>query len=268
MLRKAVVSGTFYPKKSDDLEQFIKRSLPKGLKQEKVKAAILPHAGYVYSGAVAVETVARIKPRELVVVLGPNHTGKGLPFSVYPQDRWQTPLGDINIEVKVAGDLVKKGVLQGDTQAHMGEHSIEVELPILKHFFKDFKLVPIVCVTATLALYAKIAKLIYDGLNDNQMLNETLIVASSDMTHYEPHKDAIKKDKYVLEAILNLDSKEFLRRIEEKDVSMCGVAPVGIMLELLKLMGAGKSELIKYSTSGEITKDYSSVVGYAGVIFN
>jgi len=267
MKREPVVSGTFYSSNSLELDRFIERAIPKNIKPNDVKGAILPHAGYIYSGRVAVETAANIRPRSLIIIMGPNHTGRGEPFSVYPKGKWRIPYGDIEIDSQTAKEITNKNILKEDIEAHLYEHSIEVELPILKYFFKEFKFIPIVCMTANITTYREIAQIIYKILEEKGNLNESLIIASSDMTHYEPHKEAVKKDKFVVEAISNLDTGLFLKRVEENDVSMCGIAPVGIMLEILRLMKAQKSNLIKYMTSGDVNNDYSSVVGYAGMIF-
>ncbi|MBN2119439.1 MAG: AmmeMemoRadiSam system protein B [Candidatus Omnitrophica bacterium] len=268
MTRATVASGTFYPANPNKLKEFIKNATPRNITPQEAKAVILPHAGYIYSGKVAVETVANIRPKKLLVALGPNHTGRGLPFSVYTQGCWQTPLGDIEIEPETAQEITKTRILEADIQAHAYEHSIEVQLPILKYFFEEFKFIPIACILADLAVYKEIAGIIYTSLEKTSGFAQSLIIASSDMTHYESQAQAEKKDKYVLEAILNLDTSNFLKRVQEKNVSMCGIAPVGIMLEFLKLSQAKKSRLIKYTTSAEASGDYSSVVGYAGAIFN
>ena len=268
MRRKATVKGSFYPGESSLIEGFIKENMPQEFQPQETKGIMLPHAGYIYSGRVAVETVAKTKPKEILVIMGPNHTGRGASFSVYPEGVWETPLGDIEIAKELAQKITENNLLQLDTQAHFYEHSIEVELPILKYFFGDFKIVPIVCSLANISVYKEIAKIIYQALREEEVLEKSLIVASSDMTHYQPQKIACQNDKFVIEAILNLDTAEFLKRVEEKDVSMCGVAPVGIMLEILQLWGAKNSSLVRYTTSAERNRDYSSVVGYAGIIFN
>lgn len=268
MIRKPVVSGTFYPTGSKKIIDFIKTNLPKKVEPENIKAAIMPHAGYVYSGRVAVETAAKIAPKGLVVAMGPNHTGRGQPFSVYPDGAWQTPLGDVEIDSQTVDVLTKDSILVKDTQAHIYEHSIEVELPILQYFFSQFKFIPIVCAVAELSIYQQVAQLIYRILKEKDSLGESLILASSDMTHYEPQAQAVRKDKYVIDAILNLDTKSLLQRVDEQNVSICGIAPVSVMLEIMKLTGIKNSHLVKYATSGEINKEYSSVVGYAGLVFN
>ncbi len=268
MIRKPAVKGTFYPANRIELEKFIKESTPPECRQSNIKGALLPHAGYIYSGKTAVEAVAHITPKDIVLIMGPNHTGKGKPFSVCTKDNWQMPSGQARLDSSTAHSLVEKSsYLEDDSQAHTFEHSVEVQLPIFQHFFKDFKFIPVVCTQAGLETYKQIANDIYTTLKESGLLEKILIVTSSDMTHYEPKQQAMTKDKYVLEALLHLNSEEFLKRISENHVTMCGTAPAAIMIEILKLMGIKNSKLVKYTTSGETNKDYSSVVGYAGAIF-
>ncbi|MFC1514326.1 AmmeMemoRadiSam system protein B [Candidatus Omnitrophota bacterium] len=265
MIRRAVVSGRFYPAQASELEEFIRTSVPAAVESAPAKAVILPHAGYLYSGKVAVETVASVLPKDKLLILGPNHTGRGAAFAVFSHGAWKTPLGEVAIDSLTAEKLINKGILEEDTAAHSAEHSIEVQLPIFQVLFNEFTFIPITCAAADLSVYSRIAGEIREALEEKA--DDFLFVASSDMTHYEPGTQAKKKDAYVLEAILNLDIKSFLSRVKEKDVSMCGVAPVGILLEVLKTLGAQTGQLIRYTTSGEINNDHTSVVGYAGVKF-
>ena len=269
MTRKPAVEGKFYPANRVELEDFIKKASPAKIKQKNIKGALVPHAGYIFSGKTAVETIASITPKDTVIIIGPNHTGKGEPFSVYTKNNWRTPLGQAYLDSAMAKHLVKNSqFLKDDTQAHVFEHSIEVQLPILQYFFNKFEFIPIVCRQADISTYLQIAEDIYTSLDKLNLLEKTIIIASSDMTHYEPKQQAINKDKYVLEALLQLNINEFLKRIKENHVSMCGVAPAAIMLGILEHMGATNSELIRYTTSGETNRDYSAVVGYAGAVFS
>jgi AmmeMemoRadiSam system protein B len=266
MTRRPVASGTFYPSEPGQLKSLIKSCLPEKVDPARAKAAILPHAGYIYSGRVAVETAAQIVPYNKLFILGPNHTGRGKPFSVFSSGAWQTPLGEIPIDSQTAQAITQKGLLEEDTEAHLYEHSIEVQLPILQYLFKDFSFVPIVCAVADLAAYRDVAEAIHKAVQPAH--NKYLLIASSDMTHFEEAGQAERKDRYTLEAILKLDTQGYLKRVAEKNVSMCGLAPVGILLEVLKLLNAKEGRLVDYATSADVTNDRTSVVGYAGVIFN
>lgn len=266
MLRKPIVNGVFYPNNPLKLEEIISQMASETEKKE-IKGAILPHAGYIYSGKTAVKTVEEILPKKRVIILGTNHTGKGKPFSVYPEGEWQTPLGNIEIDTDLSSEIIRRGILEADTQAHIFEHSIEVEIPILQFFFKDFRLTPIVCSNAGVEVYKDVAKEIYSALQKKGVLKEACIFASSDMTHYEPQQQAFKKDKGVIEEILKLNTYGFLEKIKENHVSMCGTAPVAVLMEIMNLSGNVQVKLADYTTSGETNKDYSSVVGYAGILF-
>ncbi|MCK4810359.1 MAG: AmmeMemoRadiSam system protein B [Candidatus Omnitrophica bacterium] len=267
MIREPAVSGQFYPKNSKELEKLIRDLTPEKSAQKQALGAIMPHAGYIYSGRAAVSTAAKIIPKKRVIILGPNHTGFGEYFSLYPQGSWITPFGQIEVDEELASNILDKGGwIKEDIPAHKFEHSIEVELPILKYFFGDFKFVPIICNTAPLKIYREAANQIYEGIKDKK--KEILIIASGDMTHYEPEPQARKKDSLAIETILNLDEENLLRRVEKEKISMCGTATVSIMLILTKLLGAKKGEVVLYQTSGDASGDYSSVVGYLGAVIS
>lgn len=267
MKRNPVVAGQFYSENPHHLKETI-ASFKKGISQKiSAKGAILPHAGYIYSGKVAVQTVEKILPEKRLIILGPNHSGLGENFSVYSRGAWFTPLGEVKIDEELAEYILKeKGPLKEDTLAHKFEHSIEVELPILQYFFKQFSFVPIICREDRLKTYREIAEQIYRGIKKTK--EKILVIASSDMTHYEPDSTARRKDRLAIEAILNLDVENFLKIVEKENISICGVAPIAITLILTKLLGATKAEVVLYQTSADTSKDYSSVVGYLGAIIN
>jgi len=267
MKRNPAVAGQFYPENPQQLKEMI-TSFKKGISQKiSSKGVILPHAGYIYSGKVAVQTIEKILPEKRLIILGPNHTGLGKDFSVYRKGSWFTPLGEIKIDEELADFILKEeGPLKEDTLAHQFEHSIEVELPILQYFFGQFIFVPIICREDTLETYKKIAEQIYKGIK--KIKEEVLVIASSDMTHYEPDSTARRKDRLAIEAILNLDVENFLKVVKEENITICGVAPISITLILTKLLKATKAEVVLYQTSADVNKDYSSVVGYLGAIIS
>ena len=269
-IRRPVVAGQFYPASSQDLVKQIRDLLgedKEGAPVSDCLACMLPHAGYVYSGSVAAQTIARIKIKDKIILLGPNHTGYGAEFGIVKEGSWQTPLGDVSVDGELAGQILKEcKYVKQDYLAHAYEHSLEVELPLLQYFKKDFTIVPIAFFPAELEILQEIGKGIAAAINKLNLKDSTLIVASSDMTHYEPQAEAAKKDKEAIQAILDLDEKRLLGKIRELDISMCGYVPVAVMLAAAKELGAQKAKLIKYATSGDITQDRESVVGYAGVI--
>ncbi len=270
MIRKPVVAGQFYPQQKKQLEEMIVRLVTgvssQATPKNRIKAIVLPHAGYQYSGGVAAATVSVSELQETLIILGPNHTGQGESFSVMTEGCWQTPLGDVPIDTKLAKALVAQSAyLKSDALAHDAEHSIEVLLPFLQFFQKKIKIVPIVVSRASSDIYKTIAQDIARVILALGINNDVSIVASSDMTHYEPQESAEKKDHYAIEPILQLDADNLLKRVEEKHITMCGVVAVVIMLEVAKELGAQKGELVRYQTSGDATGDYRSVVGYAGI---
>lgn len=267
MVRKPAVAGQFYPSSKSDLIKQIEKFVNKDAEKIDVKGAIMPHAGYVYSGFVAGQTASRITPKDTFVILGPNHTGYGEQFSIMTEGSWQTPLGDVKIDSELAKAIKSESkYLKEDQKAHAQEHSIEVELPFLQYLGGDFSFVPIAFFPAELAIYKDIAGSIARAIEKLGKKDSTVIVASSDMTHYESHEEAQSKDKQALDAVLKLDEDELFNKVRDLNISMCGYAPAVIMLAASKLLGAKKAELVKYQTSAVVSGDYSAVVGYAGVI--
>jgi len=270
-MRTPAVNGQFYPDSRDGINEFIENCLAvdpgnaKNTSRMKARGIILPHAGYIYSGKVAVATVSKILPAARLLILGPNHTGLGERFSLWPKDAWEIPGTSIPVDEKlVAGILASGNMIKADRLAHLREHSIEVQLPILQYFFARFSFAAITCQTAGLAEYEKIADQICSAVNKQK--EDVLLVASSDMTHYEPDAAARKKDALVLEHIVGLDPEGMLKTIETLASSMCGAAPVAILLCCLRRLGARKAQVALYQTSGDASGDYNEVVGYAGVI--
>jgi AmmeMemoRadiSam system protein B len=269
-IRRPVVAGQFYPASSQGLMKQIRDLLDEGREEAPVSdclACMLPHAGYVYSGSVAAQTLAQVKVKDKIILLGPNHTGYGAEFGIAKEGSWQTPLGDVSIDSELAAEILKGcKYLRQDYLAHAYEHSLEVELPLLQYFNKDFAIVPITFFPGELQILQEIGRGIAAAIKKLNLKDRTLIVASSDMTHYEPQAEAARKDKEAIQAILDLDEKRLLGKIRELEISMCGCVPVAVMLVAAKELGAQKARLVKYMTSGDVTQDKTSVVGYAGVI--
>jgi len=267
--RKPAVCGQFYPSSAKDLNSMISSFAGKEAQKDDVIGCILPHAGYVYSGKVAVATISRIKIKDTVVLLGPNHTGLGANFSIMPQGTWQTPLGNVEINSQMANSfLSKSGYLEADALAHLEEHSLEVELPILQYFRRDFRIVPIAIKTDNLSILNEVAQSLAGVIIENNLKSSVIFIASSDLTHYEPQKSAEKKDTLAIEAITALDEQKLRLAIKEFDISLCGFAPIAILIKVAKILGAKAGKLIKYQTSGDANGDTSSVVGYAGITIN
>lgn len=265
-LKKPVAAGQFYPASAKELRKQIEGFIQKDTQKSDVIACILPHAGYIYSGKTAADTVSRINIKDKIILLGPNHTGNGAAFSIMSEGSWQTPLGEVKIDNALAKEILGHcRYLQDDELAHLEEHSLEVELPLLQYFKSDFSIVPIAISSDNLKILKEIGRGIAEAVIKKGLKGSILIVASSDMTHYEPQKTAEKKDFAAIEAILALDEDMLAQRIKTLDISMCGYMPVIVMLSAAKALGAKEAKLIRYSTSADATGDNSSVVGYAGL---
>jgi len=265
--RKPAVSGQFYAGSAGRLKEDIEKLVDKTAKAADAIGCVLPHAGYIYSGRVAGKTVSCLNVKENIILLGPNHTGYGMPFSIMTEGHWQMPLGKVDINSNLAKTMLNKSeFLADDAHAHLYEHSLEVELPLLQFYNPDIKIVPIVVTEDQPQVYKDIGKSIALSLKESKLLASSLIVASSDMTHYESQENAERKDREAIEAILELNEDKLIAKIKRFNISMCGYVPAVIMLVAAKLLGAKSAELIDYRTSGDVSNDYSSVVGYAGII--
>lgn len=265
MIRKPVVAGQFYPANPSTLRKELEALLKKDEEKKEALGLVSPHAGYIFSGGVAAACFSKIRLTETVVILGPNHTGLGAPFSIMVEGSWQTPLGNVEIDTPLAKRILKGSeYLEEDLKAHKSEHSIEVQLPFMQFFMPEVKIIPVVVSAADFKIYDKIGKAIAKAIKESK--KDCLIIASSDMTHYQSQQKAQEDDKLAIQAILNLDGKELLRRVEKFNISMCGYGPTVCMLSATKELGARSARLIKYQTSGDAFGDYSSVVGYAGIM--
>jgi MEMO1 family protein len=262
MVRTPAVAGMFYEADSASLIQHINKYAIQPAEKYKAMGVVSPHAGYVYSGDVAGAVFSSIEIPDLIIILGPNHTGLGEQISVMNKGAWRTPLGDVKINENVANEIIEKcKYAESDAAAHTREHSIEVQLPFLQVLKKSFTFVPICLAEPDLDNLKNLAKAIAETIKEKN----ALIVASSDLTHYEPAKQAKEKDMRVMNAIEALDPEKMITEVE-KGITMCGWMPVYTMLHACKLLGAKKGKIIKYMNSGETSGDFSSVVGYGGAV--
>ncbi len=265
MIRNPVVLGQFYPGSPGELRSMIEGMVDEKAVKEEVIGLVSPHAGYIYSGPVAGAAISRIKFKDTFIIMGPNHTGSGKPLSIMTEGVWKTPLGEVEIDSELGKQiLAASGNLQEDQLAHQYEHSLEVQLPFLQYFKSDIKIVPIILAPASGAVYKEIGQEIARAIRESN--KEVVIIASSDMTHYEPQESAHSKDAQAIEAIVNLNEDELLKRVQELNISMCGYGPTVSLISAAKELGATGAELVRYQTSGDTTGDYSAVVGYAGII--
>lgn len=265
MVRTPVAAGRFYPGDPGVLRQEVNILLGPARKGRKSLGVIAPHAGYIYSGAIAGKTLAGVILTDTLLCLGPNHHGRGHRAAVYSHGRWRTPLGEIAIAEELASDLLTSVPgLGADVQAHLPEHSLEVLMPLVQVRAPGARIVPI-CLSQ-----APVEELLELGTGIGQVLQRqeqpVLMLCSSDMNHFEPGEISRKKDQYAIDAILALDPEGLYRTVVKHRISMCGVVPAVVMLAAARVLGASEALLVDYDNSGAVTGDQSSVVGYAGVV--
>jgi MEMO1 family protein len=264
ILRKAAVAGRFYPSTPQPLLDEITGYVGSPQPQISACGIVVPHAGYVYSGHVAGAVYARIVLPDRVIILCPNHTGLGAPLAIMTAGQWETPLGKVEIDSDLAKSLMKHcHLLSEDIEAHKFEHSLEVQLPFLQYLRPGFKFVPITIGSSGFASLERLGKGIAAMLAERD--EEILLIASSDMNHYESDEVTRSKDKLAIDCILALDPKGLYDTIKSNSISMCGFGPAIAMLYGIQSGVALKAELVKYATSGDINQDRREVVGYAGI---
>jgi MEMO1 family protein len=288
VVRHPAVAGRFYPRDRESLREEVNSYLARGEATQGNVAThapdsaigcIAPHAGYIYSGHVAGAVFARIKIPRRCIVMCPNHTGVGRPLAIMSEGAWETPLGNVPIDAALAASLKERcPALQEDASAHRGEHAAEVELPFLLLRQPKLTFVPIALGTTQLDILEQLGLAIADvvaaqivssqSLSSPSATNKdpVLIVASSDMNHYESDVITRAKDHWAIERILSLDARGLHEVVTQQNISMCGMGPAVTMLTAAKKLGATSAELVKYATSGDVSGDRDMVVGYAGVV--
>jgi len=234
---------------------------------QRILGVIVPHAGYMYSGPVAAHSYAKVASDgvpDSVVILGPNHTGLGSGVSIVTKGAWETPLGVVSIDTDLAEQIrSSSSIIDDDEAAHISEHSIEVQLPFLQYLYGErISFVPICMMMQDLQTSQDIARSIANSSRGKHVL----VIASSDFTHYQPQNVAARKDKTAIDAIIDLDGQKLNELGENGRVTMCGYGPITTLIELAKRENA-HAKLLAYHTSGDITNDTDSVVGYSAVLF-
>jgi len=263
-VRGPAVAGRFYPANPERLRADIESYLISDKKTRAI-AGMVPHAGYMYSGKVAGAIFSRLEIPDRCIVLGPNHTGRGHPLAIMKEGAWRTPLGELSIDSDLAENLMREfPALSEDSGAHRSEHSIEVEIPFLQVCRPDVKFVPIAIGTGQLALLEQLGQSLAEVLKKSK--DPALIIASSDMNHYEDDATTRVKDRKAIDKILALDAPGLYETVMNESISMCGFGPAVAMLTAARRLGAHKAELIQYATSADVSGDPSLTVGYAGII--
>lgn len=265
--REAAVAGQFYPGSAAQLRRTVESFIQKPESLSEAKGILIPHAGYIYSGAVAGKVLSAVRLPNRFIILGPNHTGRGTALSLAPEGGWRTPLGTAAVSPKLNGELLKFcPLLKEDAVAHRNEHCLEVQIPFLQVLQPDFSFSAI-CVGTT--DYASLESLGHAMANVIRSAHEpVLLVASSDMTHYETADTAAIQDRFAIDAILAADPRGLYRVVIERDITMCGFASMVAALIACADLGATSGRLIEYTNSGAASGDYDQVVGYAGIVVN
>ncbi|HHL40494.1 MAG TPA: AmmeMemoRadiSam system protein B [Deltaproteobacteria bacterium] len=265
MIRKPCVAYRFYPGDRDSLLSALEGYMPEAGPGEKALAVIAPHAGYMYSAAVAGAVYGRTAVPERVVVIGPNHTGLGERAAVMASGTWQTPLGPVEIDRELAMALLDAcGLFSDDASAHMAEHAIEVQLPFIMRRNARARIVPVTLMHTGYEACAEMGAALADVIGGCG--GEVLMVVSSDMNHYESDRVTRNKDRLAIEKIKRLDARGLLDVTSEHDITMCGVVPAAVAIEAAVRLDAVGAKVVSYATSAETSGDYNHVVGYAGVI--
>ena len=283
--RKAIVAGSFYNQNRESLKKqiadcFLHRIGPRELpsataqkKERRIIGAISPHAGYMFSGPVAAHHYLRLsleKTPQTIIIIGPNHSGVGGDISLMAAGQWETPLGIVEIDSLTANNIMaqdEKRIIKDDLQAHLMEHSIEVQLPFLQFIYpgNGYKILPISINNQRLEMMEYLAEVIYQVIKENS--NEFLLIASSDFNHYESQESTKRKDAEAIKHILNMESTRFYQAIRDNDASICGPGPITIVMETCKKLDIARGQLLKYATSGDVSGMNDQVVGYASIIF-
>jgi len=265
MIRNPAVSGVFYPSEAALLRGFMETHVRPVEEKIEAKGVVVPHAGYAYSGEVAAAVYSAVSLPGRFVIMGPNHTGLGDRLAVISEGGWETPLGIAKIDSALVSMLLDACPgLKESQSAHAREHSLEVQLPFLQHLLGgSFSFVPICIGVGDRPTLSELGRIL--GTVLAELSEPVLLIASSDMNHFESAAITEAKDQMAIERILALDSSGLYDVVLRNDISMCGYGPTIVMLEAARLLGATNAKLIRHSHSGQVTADNRRVVGYAGL---
>lgn len=268
MLRLPAVAGRFYPSNPKELTAVVREytlAEPEPARV-RVRACLVPHAGYVYSGHVAGAVFARVALPNKIIILGVRHYPRGEPAAILSSGAWRTPLGDAGVDAELAMALREEcPKLREDSVAHSAEHSLEVQLPFLQVLAPRFTFVPVALGTVRFEQLVSVGEGIARALTNCK--DEVLLLTSSDLNHYESDAVTRVKDAKAVERLLALDARGLYDVCRKEEISMCGLGPAVAMLTALHALGAEKGELVKYATSGDVSGEFDAVVGYAGMLF-
>jgi len=259
------VAGQFYQVTSAKLNHEVQQYVAWNQSRESALGILSPHAGLIYSGSVAGSVYSQIAFPETFILIGPNHTGLGARMALMDQGEWEIPTAVLKVDEGLSRKILAHvPAVSSDTQAHLFEHSLEVQLPFIAYFSGETKIVPLTIMSASL----EDCRLAGEGIAQaiREVPYPVMVVASSDMSHYLTDNAARKKDKMAIDRMLSLDPEGLYATVRKEEISMCGYLAVTVMLYAVKCLGARAARLVKYATSAEVSGDYDHVVGYAGII--
>jgi len=263
-MREPAVAGSFYPDTPKAIETELARLMPAG-PAAPARAVVVPHAGWIYSGPVAGETYAQVAVPRLAVLLGPNHSGLGVPGALMCEGLWRYPGGTVPVAQELAASLLTAAHdLQGDTWAHLREHALEVQLPFLHRRQPALAIVPISIGRTDPGFCRAVGEAL--GRVVAAWPEPVLIVDSTDLNHYESQAVSQRKDRLAIDAMVALDPEGLWRAVRTHDISMCGIAPTQALLWAAPALGIRSARLVRYQTSGDVSGDFARVVGYAGLV--
>ncbi len=266
MIREPAVAGRFSPANPRELRHQIEQLLGESVGTPKLRAlgCVVPHAGYMYSGHVAGAVFQRLELPARYILLCPRHYREGQPLAIMSEGTWRTPLGEARIDSAMAVELKKAcPLLREDSVAHRMEHSLEVQLPFLQQLAGSFQFVPIALGTDRFEALEELGRAIGEVVA--HQTEPVLLMASSDMNHYESDDVTRAKDRKAIDKILELDSRGLFDTVRHEGITMCGFGPAVSMMTAARLLGATRAEVVRYATSGDVTGDREEVVGYAGI---
>jgi MEMO1 family protein len=267
--RRPAVAGQFYAADPETLRRTVQSYFQKPQSPVVAMAVVVPHAGYMYSGSVAGKVFSSVRVPPRVILLGPNHSGRGAELALAPAGAWQMPLGSVPVDADLNANLLSAcPELEEDASAHQREHAIEVQIPFLQVLQPDIRFSAICIRTPKLSALEDLGHAMARVITArviNAMKEPVLMVASSDMTHYQSADDAARQDKLAIDRMLALDPQGLYRTVLQNDISMCGFAPAVAVLVACRDLGASAGRLIQYTNSGEASGDFHRVVAYAGI---
>ena len=268
-VRHPAVAGQFYPAQPEVLERELDQHLAAPASPEpefsQALGCLVPHAGYRYSGAVAGAVYRRLPPRPVYIVIGPNHFGRGSPLAQMSEGSWLTPLGEVPLNPALARVLhVAFPAVTDDAFAHATEHSLEVQIPFLQRRAGAFSLLPVAVSVGDYATLESLGHAVARAVRSSA--EPALVVASSDLSHYEPDEVTRVVDRKAIDRMLDLDALGLYETVLRERISMCGFGPAVAMLTAAHDLGATRAELVKYATSADAGGPRNRVVGYAGIV--